>query len=298
MPVLVLFTLSLTALMIGLGFGVLLNRSAFERKVDGEVALLFAELDTLPTYHAERELEGLPAPVQRFLRRNLDEGAPHLSCARLRQSGNMRERPGQPWTEYEAEEYVVASTPALLWYARLRPFPLVWVDSRELLLRGRGHALAKIFSTIRSIDRDDDATHDAMLLRWMMDLVFLPSALLPREGLTWTPLDDARAELTLREGEVEVHGIFVFDDKGDIVRFESDERRWTGETQPRTALWIAEFSEHRAFGSLSIPTHVALRWELDGQTFPYLEAKLDLFETEVPRRFGTPAPRSRSDEKA
>lgn len=298
MPVLVLFTLSLTALMIGLGFGVMLNRAAFERKVDAEVATLFTELDTLPTYYSERELEGLPAPVQRFFRRNLDEGAPHLSCVRLRQSGTLRERQGQPWTEYEAEEYVVGSTPALLWYARLRPFPMVWIDSRELLLRGGAHTLAKIFSTIRSLDRDDDATRKAMLLRWMMDLVYLPSALLPREGLSWTALDDDRAELTLRTGEVEVHGIFVFDDKGDVIRFESDERPWLGESRHETVLWIAELSEHRAFGGLSIPTSVALRWELDGQTFPYRQAKLDLFETEVPRRFGTPSPGSRADEQA
>jgi hypothetical protein len=292
MPVLVLFTLSLTALMIGLGLGVLLNRAAFERRVDGEVAALFTELDTLPTYHAERELEGLPAPVQRFFRRNLDVGGPHLSCVRLRQSGTLRERQGQPWTEFEAEEYIVASTPALVWYARLRPFPLVWVDSRELLMPSRAHVLAKIFSTVSSVDRDDDATRDAMLLRWMMDLVFVPSALLPREGVSWTPLDDDRAELSLRDGEIEVHGIFVFDDKGDIVRFESEERPWIGESRPRSALWIAEFSEHRSFGSLSIPTSLALRWELDGQTFPYQQTKLDLFETDVPRRFGSPAPRS------
>lgn len=296
MPVLVLFTLSLTALMIGLGFGVMLNRGAFERRVDAEVATLFGELETLPTYHAERELEGLPAPVQRFMRRNLDDGAPHLSCVRLRKTGTVRERPGQPWTEYEAEEYVVASTPALLWYARLRPFPLVWVDSRELLLQGRGHALAKLFSTLPSVDRDDDATRRALMLRWMASLVYVPSALLAREGLSWTALDDDRAELRLSEGELEVHGIFVFDDKGDVIRFESEERPWTGDSRPSTALWIVEYGEHRGFGSLSIPTRVAQRWELDGQTFPYQESKLELFETEVPRRFGTPSPRARAEQ--
>ncbi len=292
MPVLVVFTLSLAALMIGLGFGVMLNRAAFERRIDAEVATLFTELDTLPTYHAEHELEDLPPAVQRFMRRNLDDGTPHLSCVRLRQSGNLRERPGQPWTEFEAEQYVVASTPALLWVARLRPFPLVWIDSRELLVQGRAHMLSKIFSTISSVDRDDDATRRALLLRWMAESVFVPSALLTREGLSWTTLDDDRAELTVRDGDIEVHGIFVFDSKGDVLRFESEDRPWTGDSRPQTAMWIAEFSEHRAFGGLNIPTSIALRWELDGQTFPYQQAKLDLFETEVPRRFGTPAPRS------
>lgn len=294
MPVLVLFTFSLVALMLGLGVGVLLNRSSFERRVDAEVATLFGELDTLPTYHAERELEGLPAPVQRYLRRNLDDGAPHLSCVRMRESGTIRERIGQPWTEYEAEQYLVASTPALLWYARLRPFPLVWVDHRELLFQGRAQVLAKIFSTLGSVDRDDDATRRELLLRWLVDLVYLPSAMLAREGLTWTPLDDARAELCVREGELEVRGVFHFDEQGDVVRFESEDLRVPAalrtstatDAAPSRALWIAEFAEHRKFGTIGVPTRIALRWDLDGQTFPYREAKLDLFETEVPRRFG------------
>lgn len=290
MPLLVLFTFSLAALLLGLGVGVLLNRSTFERRVDLEVATIFGELDTLPTYHAERELEGLPAPVQRYLRRNLDDGAPHLSCVRLRESGNLRERLGQPWTEYEAEQYVVASTPALVWYARLRPFPFVWVDHRELLCQGRAHVLAKIFSTLGSVDRDDDATRRELLLRWMVDLVYLPSAMLAREGLTWTALDDTRAELRVREGELEVRGVFHFDEQGDVVRFETTDRTWTGEGTPSSALWIAEFAEHRKFGTIGVPTRIALRWELDGQTFPYREAKLDLFETEVPRRFGVGKP--------
>ena len=37
----------------------------------------------------EQALEGLPAPVQRYLRRNLDDGAPHLSCVRMRESGTI-----------------------------------------------------------------------------------------------------------------------------------------------------------------------------------------------------------------
>ncbi|NJK32773.1 MAG: hypothetical protein HC927_10390, partial [Deltaproteobacteria bacterium] len=165
MPILVLFTLSLAAMLFGLTVGVLFNRRALEKRVDAEVAQLFAEIDTLPTYYSERELDDLPAPVARFMRRNLEEGQPHLSCLRMRQAGNVRERPGQPWTEFEAEEYLVGSEPVLLRYATLRPFPLLWIDQRELMIDGRAHVLGKVASTLTSIDRSDEATRRALLVR-------------------------------------------------------------------------------------------------------------------------------------
>lgn len=290
MPFLALVTLTFAALLVGLLVGVLFNRRALERRVDAEAALLFAEVDTLPTYYGERELEGLPPPVQRFMRRNLEDGQPHLSCLRLRQSGNVRERPGQPWTEFEAEEYLVASEPTLLWYARLRPLPLLWVDQRELLLRGRAHVLGKIASTLTSIDRDDDAVRRTLMLRSMVELIYLPSALLPRDALSWTAIDDQRAELSLRVGELEVRGTFVFGEEGDVLRFETNDRPWLGEGQVAEAQWVVELSEHRVFGNLHLPTAQSCTWVLDGQAFPHMQTKLDVFETDVPRRFGVAAP--------
>jgi hypothetical protein len=296
MPVLMLFTMSLVAMLIGLSVGVFFNRRALERRVDAEVAQLFAEIDTLPTYYGERELEGLPAPVARFMRRNLEEGQPHLSCLRMRQAGNVRERPGQPWTEFEAEQYLLGSEPALLWYATLRPFPLLWIDQRELLLQGRAHVLGKIASTLTTIDRSDDATRRALLLRTMVERVLLPSALLPGEGevLQWTAIDDERAELRMRSGELEVRGTFVFNQEGDVLRFETRDRPWLGEGEVGDVQWVVEFGEHRIFGQLHIPTTQSFRWLLDNQPFVHMETKLEVFELDVARRFGT-APARRQD---
>jgi hypothetical protein len=284
MPVLALFTFTLAALIAGLVVGALLNRGAFERRIDAEVAELFAEVDTLPTYYSsERELDGLPAPVQRFFRRNLQDGAPHQSCVRTREVGQIRQQPGQPWTEFVGEQYVLASSPALLWFARLRPFPLVWVDARALYLRGRAHTHVKLLSSLTSVDERNDATRQATLVRYIADLALLPGALLPGDDRKWEAIDEHRARFTLRDGELCVSGVFSFDEFGNMIRFECEDRPYRA---GKPARWVVRYAEHRSFAELELPTKIDVEWALEDQTFHYLDKVIEAVELDVPRRFG------------
>jgi hypothetical protein len=287
MPTLALLTFTLAALFAGLIVGAMLNRTAFERRIDAEVAELFAEIDTMPTYYSERELDGLPEPVQRYFRRNLQDGAPHHSCVRTREHGRVRQRPGQPWTEYAREEYVLASTPALLWFGRMRPFPLVWIDVRTRYLRSRAHVQVKLLSSLTSMDRHDDATRRATLVQYLAELALVPGAMLPSEDRSWEPVDEHAARFTVRDGELRVAGVFFFDELGNIIRFESEDRPWEGEQKPNSARWVVRYAEHRSFGELQLPTRVDVEWKLDDETFAYAERTLELIELDIPRRFGS-----------
>ncbi|MFO7562355.1 MAG: DUF6544 family protein [Enhygromyxa sp.] len=295
MPMLALLTFTFAALLAGLIVGALLNRTGFDRRVDAEVAELFAEIETMPTYYSERELEGLPPPVQRFFRRNLQDGAPHPSCLRTRDAGRVRQRPGQPWTEYAGEHYAVASAPAMLWFARLRPLPLVWVDARNLYLRGRGHTLTKLLSSLSSVDLRDDATRGALLLDYVAELALMPGALLPADDRGWEPVDEQAARFSVRDGELRVAGVFHFDELGNIVRFETEDRPYQADPAPASARWVVRYAEHRSFGECQLPTKIDTQWQLDEQTFHYVERTIEALEHDIPRRFAADEARARND---
>jgi len=295
MPLLALLTFTFAALLSGLIVGALLNRTAFERRIDAEVADLFGEIDTMPTYYSEKELDGLPEPVQRFFRRTLQDGAPHQSCTRTRESGRSRHNFGGPWTEFVAEGYLVATAPARLWFARLRPFPLVWVDVRSLYLRGRGHFLAKLLSSLHSRDAQDDATRREILLGYIAELALLPGALLPDGTRSWEPISDRAARFSMLDGELLVSAVFFFEEFGNVVRFETEDRPYLGPRKPNTARWVVRYSEHRSFGELELPTQIDTQWELDDETFHYSEKMIDVIELDVPRRFGASEAKPRND---
>ena len=291
MPLLALLTFTFAALLAGLTVGVMLNRRAFERRVDASVVDLFAEIETLPTYYNEADVAALPEPARRFFQRNLHEDMPHQSCVRVREAGTIRQKPGQPWTEFVAEEYMVSSPPGMLWYARLRPFPLVWVDMLSTYLRGRARVQAKLMSSVSTLDESDEATRRASLLRHVAGLALFPGALLPADDREWGPHGEDSASFTLRDGVIEVTGVFFFDELGNVVRFETDERPYDGANVPTSARWVVRYAEHRAFGSggdLQLPTKIDIEWQIDGQVFHYVEKTVQAFELDIPRRWDSP----------
>ncbi|PRQ09056.1 DUF6544 family protein [Enhygromyxa salina] len=290
MPLLALLTFTFAALLAGLTVGVLLNRTALERRVDAQVVELFAEIETLPTYYKEADVAALPEPARRFFQRNLHEGMPHQSCVRVREAGTTRHRPGQPWTEFVAEEYMVASPPGMLWFARLRPFPLVWIDVLSTYLRGRARMQAKLMSSVSSIDDSDELTRRASLLRHVAGLALFPGALLPADDREWGEHGEDSASFTLRDGVIEVTGVFFFDELGNVVRFETDERPYEGAKPPGAARWVVRYAEHRGFGSggdLQLPTKIDMEWHVAGQVFHYVEKRVEGFELDIPRRWDT-----------
>jgi hypothetical protein len=144
----------------------------------------------------------------------------------------------------------------------------------------------KILSSVSSIEAEDNATRKALLIGYLSDLVLLPPALLASDNLSWEAIDEHRARATLRDGELEVSGVFEVDDFGDVVAFETDERPWSGDGRPEQVLWRVRYAEHRAFGELNLPTKIAAEWQLDDTSFPYFRREIEAVEVDVPRRWG------------
>jgi hypothetical protein len=71
-----------------------------------------------------RELEGLPAPVQRYFRAVLEEGQPMVAGVRVRHTGtfNMGETTDQ-WKPFTSDQKVVAQRPGFDWNGRVAVMP-------------------------------------------------------------------------------------------------------------------------------------------------------------------------------
>jgi hypothetical protein len=285
MSLLALLTFTLVALLAGLVVGVALNRRSQQRRLDAQIAELFAQVETLPIYYSEADVADEPEPVRRYFARNLNEGMPHQSCARVRETGSWRTEPGKPWTRLEAEEYMVARPLGRLWYAKLRPLPGVWLDVTEWYLRGQAHVESKLLSSVTTVDASGPATRRSALLRHVASLPLFPGALLPSDEIAWEAVSAETSRVVLRDHDLEVSGLFSFDELGNIVRFETDERPYDGPGEPEQVRWVVRYAEHRDFGSagdLQLPTKLDLEWELDGRTFHYLDMRVEAFELDVP----------------
>lgn len=290
MSLLALLTLTFAALLAGLVVGALFNRRAIERRREDKIAELFAGIETLPTYFRPDDLLELPEPARRFLNRNLNEGMPCQSCARLRESGSLRERYGQPWTEFIGEGYLSAGPIGQVWFVRLRPFPLVWIDELSVLLGGRAHLQAKLLSSLTTANETDPSTLAAALCHYLAHLPLMPGAMVPGDDRGWHEGGQDAAHFWIRAGGIEVSAQFHFDELGNVTRFVTDAHPYAGDSKAETKLWTVQYGEHRDFGDdgdLQLPTKLEFAWELDSERFAYLDKHIDAWRLDEARSWSS-----------
>jgi hypothetical protein len=82
----------------------------------------------MPVHFDSRELEGLPAPVQRYFRAVLKEGQPIIAAATVELAGNFNlSATGEQWKPFTSRQRIVIRRPGFLWDAKIAMLPGVAV---------------------------------------------------------------------------------------------------------------------------------------------------------------------------
>lgn len=214
----------------------------------------------------------LPAPVRRYLEKNIKKGTPYVSTARLRQSGKIRFN--NRWINFDASQYYSVEPPAFNWTAKMKLGP-AWITARDRYSNGKGNMLIKILSALPLFDVSSKEMDHASLLRHLSELPWLPTALLG-SNVRWQEIDDHSAKATLNDCRLEASGTFHFNDDDEIDgfatpgRFRSD----TGKMTP----WSGAFGDYKDFGDMRIPTQAGATWNAVEENFEYINITIESAE--------------------
>jgi hypothetical protein len=223
-----------------------------------------------------KDFEQLPAPVARYFRWALKEGQPFIRSARLVQVGEFRARQADNgWSSFDATQVFSAQPPGLVWDASIRMAPLVAVRVRDAYVAGQGSMQGKVLSLVSMIDERGKPELDAgALQRYLAEAVWFPTALLPREGLAWTALDDNRALATLTDCGTTVSLEFHFDETGEVTGvFTPGRHRAVGGTYELTP-WAGHWRKYAERAGMRIPIEGEVEWHLPGGAFPYWKGRV------------------------
>jgi hypothetical protein len=232
----------------------------------------------------ERDLEGVPAPVARYFAASLRPGQPLVRHARLTWRGefNLGE-PGQDkWVPFEAEQWFVPPSPGFVWDARMRMAPGLDVFVRDAFVDGRGSMLGRAVGLWTVVDaQGSPEIATAALQRYLGEAVWFPTALLPRQGVRWEPLDDRRARATLTAGRVTATLEFRFGEDGLVASVFTPARSFDdGKSPARPEAWQARNLRHEVRAGLTVPADAVVEWLLPSGPHAYwrgrpLELELD-----------------------
>ncbi|MCF8231348.1 MAG: hypothetical protein K9J27_04095 [Bacteroidales bacterium] len=222
------------------------------------------------------QLEGLPAPVQRYFKHVLPQGQPYVESVRLKHDGRFKSGVDKDWTAIKGEQYFTSATPGFLWVGKTSLF-----TARDMYIRDQGRLVVKLFSLVKVVDEKGSHVNQGELLRWLGESVWFPTNLLPRKNFEWSPINDTSARVTLSHNGISVFLHVFFNENDEIVRLETERYM----EKDRLEKWFGELSEYREVNGIKIPMHIQASWDLKEKTHTYADFQIQTIEFDVPEPF-------------
>ena len=230
------------------------------------------------------EIEGLPAPVQRYFRAVLQDGQAMVSGVRLTQRGQFRQNEAKDaWQPFHATQFVTTHPPGLGWDARIRMAPGVDVFVRDAYAVGAGSLHASVLGLVTVADlHDTPESARGELMRYLAEAVWYPTALLPSQGVRWETIDDTSARATLSDGATTISLDFRFGANCLVASVWAASRpRSASESAP----WLCRLGNYEARAGMYVPLDGEVEWQLPDGPAPYFRGRVTSidYEFEPPR---------------
>ncbi len=241
-----------------------------------------ASVPITPEYYDPRELEGLPAPVQRYFHTVLKEGQPLVAEVSIEHTGifNMSET-GEQWKPFSSTQRVIIQRPGFVWDARIRMAPGMTVHVHDAYVAGEGILTAKLFGLLTVMKQPSTSElAQGELMRFFAEAAWYPTAILPSQGVAWEAVDETRASATLTDGAIAVKLMFQFDAQGLISSVRSDGRYREVDGVLVAAPWQGRFWGYEERAGMLVPLEGEVEWLLADGAKPYWRGRVERIQYE------------------
>lgn len=235
-----------------------------------------ARMPLRPARFDARELEGLPAPVQRYFRAVLRDGQPLLAAARLEHVGTFNtSESGERWKPFTSTQYVVTQRPGFDWDGRIAMVPGLPVRVHDAYVAGEGILHATLLGLVTLAEmRGTPEMAQGELMRYLAEAPWYPTALLPSQGVRWEAVDESSARATLRDAEVAMTLLFRFDAQGLIAAVSAEARGRAVEGKVVPTPWEGRWWDYEVREGMRVPTAGEVAWLLPGGAKPYWRGRV------------------------
>jgi hypothetical protein len=220
------------------------------------------------------ELQGLPAPVQRYFRLVLKDGQPLIGAATVDMTGTINMSPnGEQWKPFTSTQRAVNSVagsssglrPGFLWNAKVTMFPGVTARVEDSYIAGQGQVIAKLFGlfTVAHASGGGEMARGEFM-RYFAESPWYPTALLPSQGVRWQAVDDTSANATIVDGPITLTLLFRFNEAGLVASVRAESRgagvAKKGSAEMVMMPWECGLSDYQLRDGMLIPMTGEAAW--------------------------------------
>jgi len=215
-----------------------------------------------PARFDARELEGLPAPVQRYFRAVLKEGQPIIAAVTVELAGTFNlSATEERWKPFTSRQRIVARRPGFLWDAQVSMLPGVVVRVVDSYIAGEGLLRAAILGmfTVADVSGGGEIARGEFM-RFFAEAAWYPTALLPSQGVRWEAVDDRSANATIVDGPLTLTLLFRFNDADLIDSFRAEARGAGVGKEMVMVPWEGNWSNYQTRDGMTVPFTGEVAW--------------------------------------
>lgn len=253
-PVFILF---ISVLLLILSIGKIIYCLKFKKEVN--LVLDNYKIDSTQKF-TYKQLEGLPAPVQRYFKNVLSEHQPYINSARLKHNGQFKTGVDKNWCDIKGEQYFTTEIPSFIWKGKIGI-----MSAKDMYLEGKGKLIVTLFYLFNIVKKEGGNFNQGELLRWLGESVWFPTNLLPNDRLKWHTIDDNSAKLTLTYNKLSLFYIVSFNEDNQIHKLET--KRYYQGNNLKT--WIGECYKYKEINGIKVPTVIKASWILNKMEHNY-----------------------------
>jgi len=222
----------------------------------------------------EEDLAGLPAPVQRYLRRCNYIGQPKMWNGRIEwKEANIKRSQDGGWTPLECVQYNFVPEPARIVYLNAAMWGIIPFDGRDKYQDGAGNMLIRVMNMIEVENASGKEMDQSSLVTVLAEAPMIPSIML-QPYIQWTSVDSLTADATLSRNGISVTGRFFFNEKGEYIRFETKDRFHSSGGVHNNYPWRVEVSDYKDFGGFFQPAVITATWITDKGEYQYWKGEI------------------------
>lgn len=220
----------------------------------------------------EADLADLPGTVQRYLRYTGIVGKERINTVRLEQKGALRQTPEDSWKDITAIEYFSVNPPAFVWMGQMAAGPFSIVSARDSYSDERGRMLIKMLGIKTIGDVQGEEIDHSSLVRYLNEMMWFPTAFL-NDNISWEPIDDNSARVTVTDGNRSASAVLCFDEKGALTNFIGDRYHEVNGVYVKDT-WETPMTEYGEFNGLKLPVKGEAIWKMSGGDFSYISLEI------------------------
>ena len=214
------------------------------------------------THYDAHELEGLPAPVQRYFRAVLKDGQAIVSAVTIEMAGTINmSATAEQWKPFTSKQRVVTRRAGFMWDAQISMLPGMKVRVVDSYIAGKGLVQAAMLGlfTVADVGGGGEMARGEFM-RFFAETPWYPTALLPSQGVQWAAVDGTSAKASINDGSVTLTLLFHFNDAGLIDSVRAEARGGMVGKEMVMRPWECGLSNYQVRNGMCVPISGEAAW--------------------------------------